>query len=416
MSDYNLKVSLPKIPVPFSLCGRSELLFPNILIQTGDDNDYSIINIEEMELLKKNKNQIDSIYDSKEWDTAKKITNPYELVYVSSRKSKIKSMAKYEPLSRSYFKLWEILHDYFLNPKYEDNYKLITNKNKIKIAHIAEGPGGFMEAIINLRKKYLMDNHNIEDLQDDIYGITLRSTDKEIPGWKKATNFLRKHKNITITYGHDGTGNIYNTENIKFFQNRVGYNSVDLITADGGFDFSIDFNRQEFLAQRLIFCELVTAMSVQKVGGCFICKFFDTYSLLTIKFIYILQCFYREVHINKPLTSRPANSEKYIVACQFKGINNATLTQLYDVIDQWEQVDNYGKNIVEIFEGTIPEEFIQEIKKYNTKSAHGQIEYITKTLSQVKNNNKPQIYNIMKQQKINAMEWCQKYNVERNII
>ena len=38
-------------------------------------------------------------------------------------------MAKYEPLSRSYFKLWEIVHDYFLNPEYEDNYKLITNKN-----------------------------------------------------------------------------------------------------------------------------------------------------------------------------------------------------------------------------------------------------------------------------------------------
>lgn len=62
MSDYNLKVSLPKIKVPFSFCGRSELLFPNILIQTGDDNDYSIINIEEMVLLKKNKNKIDSLF------------------------------------------------------------------------------------------------------------------------------------------------------------------------------------------------------------------------------------------------------------------------------------------------------------------------------------------------------------------
>jgi len=412
MSDYNLKVSLPKIKVPFSFCGRTELIFPTILIQTGCDNDYSIRNHEEMEKLKKHKNQIDSIYDSKDWDTAKKITNPYELVYVSSRKSKMISIAKYEPLSRSYFKLWEILHDYFLNPKYENNYKLITNKNKIKIAHIAEGPGGFMEAIINFRKKYINKQYNILNIKDDIYGITLKSTDKEIPGWKKATNFLRRNNNITITYGQDGTGDIYKTENIKFFQNRVGYNSVDIITADGGFDFSIDFNRQEFLAQRLIFCEIVTAISVQKIGGCFICKFFDTYSILTIKFIYLLQCLYNDIHITKPLTSRPANSEKYVIACQFKGIDSAKLNRLYNIIDQWDHINISGKQVIDIFEETIPEEFAKEIDKYNTYSAQGQTEYITKTLSQV--NKRNQVYNIMNEQNINALQWCQTYDVDIN--
>ena len=150
---------------------------------------------------------------------------------------------------------------------------------------------------------------------DDIFGITLRSTDKEIPGWKKANTFLKNNPNIVITYGSDNTGDIYNLDNLIYFRNRVGYNSVDLITADGGFDFSIDFNSQEFLAQRLIFCEIVGAISVQKVGGCFVCKLFDTYSILSIRFIYILQCLYENVHIVKPLTSRPANSEKYIVAC-----------------------------------------------------------------------------------------------------
>ena len=32
-------------------------------------------------------------------------------------------------------------------------------------------------------------------------------------------------------------------------------------------------------------------------------------------------CFYEEIYLNKPLTSRPANSEKYIVAKNFKGID-----------------------------------------------------------------------------------------------
>ncbi len=375
MTSYNLKVSLPKIRVPFSFCGRTELAIPNILICTGNDNDYQIRNFEEMDKLKKHKNQIDSIYDSKEW---------------------------------------EILHDYFLKQKYEANYKLITNKNKIKIAHIAEGPGGFMEAIIKFRKKYINEIHNIPNIKDDIYGITLKSTDKEIPGWKKATNFLRKNNNITITYGEDGTGDIYKTKNIKFFQNRVGYNSVDIITADGGFDFSIDFNRQEFLAQRLIFCEIITAISVQKVGGCFICKFFDTYSILTIKFIYLLQCLYKDVHITKPLTSRPANSEKYIVACQFKGIDTTALQGMYEIVEQWGHIDKSDNQIIDIFEENPPEEFIMEMEKYNTLSTQEQIEYITKTLIQVKNNNRLNTYNIMSEQKQNALNWCLTYNVNIN--
>ena len=51
---------------------------------------------------------------------------------------------------------------------------------------------------------------------------------------------------------------------------------MEFITADGGFDFSIDYNQQEFLAQKLIFAQVIMAISLQKIGGSFVCKFFDT--------------------------------------------------------------------------------------------------------------------------------------------
>ena len=43
---------------------------------------------------------------------------------------------------------------------------------------------------------------------------TLKSLNKDIPGWIKANHFINKHK-INITYGSDGTGNLYNIDNIN---------------------------------------------------------------------------------------------------------------------------------------------------------------------------------------------------------
>ena len=40
MTSYNLKVSLPKIRVPFSFCGRTELAIPNILLLSRITKKY----------------------------------------------------------------------------------------------------------------------------------------------------------------------------------------------------------------------------------------------------------------------------------------------------------------------------------------------------------------------------------------
>ena len=246
------------------------------------------------------KNKIEDLPDSKLWDKAKKLSNEYELIHIPNKKMKHDSISYYEPLSRSYFKMWELLKLYnFLKNKEEWNKQL-------EIACIAEGPGGFIEAFVNFRKKYF-------NRIDNIHGITLRSTNKNIPGWNKSKTFLKNNRNVKIHYGQDNTGNIYNLENILSFRDYI-QRKVDIITADGGFDFSDDFNNQEQLSYRIIFCEIVIALTIQNINGAFICKFFDMYSDFTLKLLYLLKVCYRELHIVKPLTSRPANSEKYIIA------------------------------------------------------------------------------------------------------
>jgi len=107
-----------------------------------------------------------------EWDMYKKYTNPYEYIHSLIPEKKI-SISKLKPLSRSFYKMIEICN----------NFEIITvNDNPTKSFHLAEGPGGFIEALIFL--------HN--NSKNIYYGITLQSSNYDVPGWKKSQEFLKK--------------------------------------------------------------------------------------------------------------------------------------------------------------------------------------------------------------------------------
>ena len=378
------------------LKGTNELL--DINIKYGAHMPKIHINLNENELLTSIKNNIDNLDLDTSWDKFKKLTNPYELVHTPKkrRKDKNQSIARYLPFSRSYFKMWEIIYE----------FELINNSKTINVSHIAEGPGGFMESVINYRKRI--------NKKDNIYGITLRSTKKFIPGWNKSKDFIKRN-NIIISYGKDNTGDICNIENIIFFKNQIGNNKCDLVTADGGFDFSIDFNHQEQQAFQLIFCEIVLALSVQKNGGSFVLKIFDMFTLLTIKMLYIISYFYEEVYIYKPLTSRCANSEKYIIAKKFRGIEKTYLNKLYGIIKLWDSIEKNNYYILDLFSDISNKKFIEQIININKKYIKKQIKSIKDTFKLI--NDRPDVKtynNIIKNQVNNAITWCNKYNIKIN--
>ena len=378
---------------------------PTVKIKIGNktdkftDLDY-LNNKERVELLQiKNKIDLENIRD---WDKAKKNSNDYELVHLPSRKLKHESIAAYEPLSRSYFKMWEILHNYGF-------FTVEQQKSKINIVNIAEGPGGFIEALVNYRYKYFRQT-------DEINAITLKSVTKEIPGWDKAQSFLRENPNVKINYGVDNTGNIYKLENIKHFSENLA-EKADFITADGGFDFSSDFNDQEKQSLRIIFCEIVLALSCQNLGGTFICKFFDLYSKTSLKLIFLLKCLYNEIIIDKPVTSRPANSEKYIICKDFLGIDTNYLSKLYIVVKSWEILEEKENTIIDIFSDNedIPAEFLDSILSFGTKHFYLQKNNIDKTLGLIHNKpNLAELNGLIENQISCACKWCEKYNVDLN--
>ncbi|GAG42231.1 unnamed protein product, partial [marine sediment metagenome] len=69
----------------------------------------------------------------------------------------------------------------------------------LKSYHLAEGPGGFIEAFTFMRK----------NKRDIYYGMTLiDNSNNKVPGWKKTDDFLSKNKNVIIDYGKTKTGNL----------------------------------------------------------------------------------------------------------------------------------------------------------------------------------------------------------------
>ena len=137
------------------------------------------------------KSLIDTDIFNSKWDKMKKIANPYEMVYTTFNKKKRKdSIADYKPISRSFFKLLEL----------DNMFGLIGEGDTHYIANLAEGPGGFMEALI---KKYFGKK------KINLYGFTLPPNNKYIPDWSKMKKSLLM-KNVNISYG-----DLYEIDDVK---------------------------------------------------------------------------------------------------------------------------------------------------------------------------------------------------------
>ena len=327
-----------------------------------------------------------------EWDLYKKYTNPYEYIQTQIPGENY-SVALLKPLSRSYFKMIEIVKMHNILKSYKEE--------SIKTFHLAEGPGGFIEALSHLRKNN----------KDIYYGMTLLNDKIGIPGWNKSIQFLKKNPNVIIEKGVDGNGDLYNFANLKNCAEKYG-NTMDIITGDGGFDFSIDFNDQESASTRLLFSQICFALSMQKKGGSFILKCFDCFNRSTVDLIYILFMFYENCYITKPLTSRIANSERYIVCLHFKYENTSYLLSKWQVMYSQIEKNPGVKGFLNI---DIPYYFMNKLEEINLIIGKTQIEnilYTLKLIRQTKDTDHDlKLTSIRKKNIDKCINWCKKFNI-----
>ena len=110
-------------------------------------------------------------------------------------------------------------------------------------------------------------------------------------------------------------------------------------------------------------------------------KVYDIFHKVTIDIIYILSFYFDKCYITKPYTSRTANSEKYLVCKNFKGIDASDLEKLYLIIEEYEIVSTQNKYLERIAENTIPDEFLESIYSQNVYHISQQIKCIITALT-----------------------------------
>lgn len=327
------------------------------------------------------------------------VTNPFEheikdyedSITIASAKYFNTDKNKQEILSRAFYKLWELIMYFDLIP---DNLKNIT------IINLAEGPGSFIQCVINYREKFF-DSKSIS--HDMSYAITIHSNIPTIPQLSPVmVNYYTKQKKLQIfkTYPADiakksddqSNGDLTEIKTINLFKNMVlniNKKYADLITADGGLNWYNE-NYQEQEAYGVILGEIITALNLQAKGGSFVCKFFETFTVVSVKYLCILQYFYENVYVCKPFTSRPSNSERYVVSTNFKYQQTGDLSNKIGILEQiLSDITKNDKLFVnDIFTSfIIPSDFETTIMVINSQILNMQHSSINKIMKYVNDKN-----------------------------
>ncbi|KAM9778051.1 cap-specific mRNA (nucleoside-2'-O-)-methyltransferase 1 isoform X2 [Syngnathus typhle] len=213
----------------------------------------------------------------------------------------------------------------FTDPKGPDG-KSLTHDNGNELLYFGDvcaGPGGFSEYVLWRRRWHAKG-----------FGMTLKG-----PCDFKLEDFYAAPSELFEPYygegGVDGDGDITRPENVTAFRNFVLDSTegrgLHFLMADGGFSVEGQENLQEILSKQLLLCQFLTALSTLRTGGHFVCKTFDLFTPFSVGLVYLLYLCFDRITLFKPVTSRPANSERYVVCRGLKPGSEAVREYLFRV-------------------------------------------------------------------------------------
>jgi len=190
----------------------------------------------------------------------------------------------------------------------------------------------------------------------------------------------------------------------KFYSKNNKKDEVNLKPKDSDLIIITKFSKKENEFLETFVDELKTVLECQNNKGNLILKISDTYTMPTIKLLYLITSLYDETYLYKPLFSRPSESEKYLICKNFKSKDNKKLiSKLDSILKLFKSKDN----IMDIFiDLEVPKEFIDIIKFTNIKLVNQQQIVINEIIKYIKDNNYfGDKYHEFRNQQIEATKW-----------
>ena len=268
--------------------------------------------------------------------------------------------------SNAYMKLWEI---------YSSVFQLVPNKNHIKVFHLAEAPGQW----INCTRHFLETKRRKVEAYDWIANSLNHKHPTNIKKFGKGIfadeyGFVKKYPDRWL-YGADNTGDITKGKNIGWFNEYMKKwqqddgKRIDLITGDAGMGSGANVKLIDL--QKIDYGQLcMVAASASRGTNCVIKHF----SYLTmdypesqegsgffVSFMYLYYLMFEEVRLIKPHTSSPNSGEYYVVGLRFIGIDDKVLSKLIKCLDDFKVNNSFFRK------DEIPESFTLQVTEFLEK-------------------------------------------------
>ena len=136
----------------------------------------------------------------------------------------------------------------------------------------------------------------------------------------------------------------------------------------------------------VFFSEIIKILKYQKDGGNSIIEFNDTFTILSLKMIYIISSFFEETLIYKPFVSRHSDADKYIILKGF--VSNKKLDSVIKTLEAILKGMDSNKYVADIFEDLLlPKEFMGVFKFANIKLVNNQQIMVNEIIKYIKENN-----------------------------
>ena len=275
---------------------------------------------------------------------------------------------KYDKNNDDFVSLFEIMKNFNIITE----HKRLTQNSSFKVLYICNSVEQITHSI-----KYILDT-KYQTIKDYDWRMIIPNTKSS------SINLINNYDKFLG--GFDNTGDITNTNNIKWYSDYIKklwlanskyYKVLDLIISDG-FDLdSINSNDLEsnllYFQKQILAQALITIACSSKGGDCCI-KNYISYNENTntnsntntpeyiyeqsgffISVLYLYYITFESIHLYKPHSSNPESNEFYIVGKGFKEINNKQLEGLFTILKHFK----VNHSIID--REHIPESFIKQI-------------------------------------------------------